>query len=255
MEELIQVSFDNERPSVSARELHEALEVRTKFGDWFPRICEYGFYEGVDFNFLKNEKVQIEGNRMITREILDYQLTIDMAKQVCMLQRTAKGKMYRQYFLDLEKAWNTPEQVMARALQLAQQTTDLLRVECQKLGVQLLEQQKKIEEMEPKATYADIVLMSNSLVLVSQIAEDYGVSAQVMNKKLHELGIQHKVRNQWILYSKYKGKGLAKSTTFVRERSDGTVLTKMQTEWTQTGRMFIYEKLKEQGILPVIERG
>ena len=254
MEELIQVSFKNERPTVSARDLHEALEIRTRFVDWFPRMCEYGFCEGTDFNLLKNEKVQVEGKRLINRELLDYQMTIDMAKQICMLQRTTKGKLYRQYFLNLEKAWNTPEQVMARALQIANETRDQLSIQCRQLGLQVLEQQKQIKIMEPKASYADIVLLSDSLVLVTQIAGDYGVSPQVMNKKLHELGIQHKVRNQWILYSKYKDKGLAKSTTFAKKRPDGTILTRIQTEWTQAGRMFIYEKLKEQGIFPIVER-
>ena len=74
--------------TVSARELHEKLEIRTAFKDWFPRMCEYGFAEGEDFNMLKNERVQIEGNREVKREITDYEISIDMAKQICMIQRS-----------------------------------------------------------------------------------------------------------------------------------------------------------------------
>ena len=89
-----------------ARELHEFLEVKTAYKDWFPRMCEYGFTEGQDFNLLKNERVQIEGNRTVTRTVEDSQLTIEMAKEICMLQRNEKGKQARQYFIQLEKDWN-----------------------------------------------------------------------------------------------------------------------------------------------------
>ena len=119
MTELIKVTYDNDRPVVSARELHSFLEVQTKYQDWFPRMCEYGFTEGADFNFLKNEQVQIEGGRTVTRHILDAALTIDMAKEICMIQRSEKGKQARQYFIQLEKDWNSPEKVMARALDIA----------------------------------------------------------------------------------------------------------------------------------------
>ena len=119
MNELITVNYDNEQPTVSARELHEFLEVSTRFGDWFPRMCEYGFEQGRDFNFLKNEQVRFEGNREVKRMIDDAEITIDMAKELCMLQRNDKGKQARQYFLQLERDWNSPEKVMARALQIA----------------------------------------------------------------------------------------------------------------------------------------
>lgn len=112
--------------TVSARELHEKLEIATAFKDWFPRICEYGFKEGFDFNPLKFEQVRFEGNRQVKREICDYAITIEMAKQICMLQRSEKGRQYRDYFLRLEKAWNSPEALMAKALQVANRTlTDI----------------------------------------------------------------------------------------------------------------------------------
>lgn len=93
MKDLIQIHYDNaDRPTVSGRELHEALEVKTAYKDWFPRMCEYGFSEGVDFNPLIFEQVRTEGERQVAREITDHQLTIPMAKELCMLQRTDKGK-------------------------------------------------------------------------------------------------------------------------------------------------------------------
>ena len=108
MENLIPVNYDSEQPTVSARDLHESLNIKTKFNDWFSRMCEYGFQNGIDFNLLKIEQVQIEGVRKVKRDITDYQISVDMAKQICMIQRTPEGKQIRQYFLDLEKAWNTP---------------------------------------------------------------------------------------------------------------------------------------------------
>lgn len=116
--EIVKVNYESEYPTVSARDLHEKLEVKTAFKDWFPRMCEYGFVEGKDFNMLKNERVQIEGTREVKREIADYELTIRCAKEICMIQRTEIGRTIRNYFLDLEDAWNAPEQVMARALQI-----------------------------------------------------------------------------------------------------------------------------------------
>lgn len=92
MNELIKINYESDRPTVLARDLHEFLEVKTAYKDWFPRMCEYGFAEGEDFNPLKNERVQIEGSRTVSRTIGDAQLTIDMAKEICMLQRNEKGK-------------------------------------------------------------------------------------------------------------------------------------------------------------------
>ena len=116
MNELIKITYNNDRPAVSARDLHGFLEVKTAYKDWFPRMCEYGFTEGEDFNPLKIERVQNEGERMVTRTVDDAVLTIDMAKELCMIQRNEKGKQARQYFLQIEKDWNSPEKVMARAL-------------------------------------------------------------------------------------------------------------------------------------------
>ena len=116
MTELVKVRYDNQKPSVFGRDLHEALGIKTAYKDWFPRMCEYGFEEGRDFNLLKFERVQIEGSREVSREVVDHQLTIEMAKEICMIQRTEIGKRCREYFLEIERRYNehvkalTPEE-------------------------------------------------------------------------------------------------------------------------------------------------
>lgn len=164
MNELLKINYEAEQPTVSARDLHEALEINTRFNDWFSRMAEYGFENGVDFNLLKNEKVRLEGNREVKRDIMDYQISVDMAKQICMIQRSEKGKQYRQYFIDLEKAWNTPEQVMARALKLADKTIDTLKEENKKLI-------EDNERMRPKEIFADAVKASTSSILIGDLAK------------------------------------------------------------------------------------
>lgn len=253
MNGLIKVTYSAGEPTVSARDLHEGLEIKTAFKDWFPRMIEYGFEAGKDFNMLKNERVQMEGNREVRREITDYQISVDMAKQICMIQRTDKGKQYREYFLDLEKAWNSPEAIMARALQMANKSIDSLKEQCKFLGGQLVEQQKLIAELQPKANYVDTILSSRSLVVTTQIAKDYGMTATTLNKILHDMGIQYKNNGQWVLYHPYQGKGYVSSKTIKIERRDGRADVVMQTQWTQKGRLFLYEHLKKEKILPLIE--
>lgn len=161
---LIPINYDGEQPTVSARDLHEALEINTRFNDWFSRMAEYGFENGVDFNLLKNEKVRLEGNREVKRDIMDYQISVDMAKQICMIQRSEKGKQYRQYFIDLEKAWNTPEQIFARALKMADQKIEKLK----ETNAGLLED---VERMRPKEIFADAVKASTSSILIGDLAK------------------------------------------------------------------------------------
>ena len=120
MNELIKINYDNDTPTVSARELHEFLEVGTAFKDWFPRMCEYGFTKDVDFNPLKIERVQNEGDRLVNRMVDAAAITVEMAKELCMIQRNERGKQARQYFIQLERDWNSPEKVMARALRIAE---------------------------------------------------------------------------------------------------------------------------------------
>lgn len=157
--ELLRINYESEQPTVSARELHEGLEINTKFATWFERMCEYGFSEGNEF-FPKVGKTSEQGGR----PSIDYQISIDMAKQICMIQRTDKGKQYRQYFLDLEKAWNTPEQVMARALKIANNEIDKLKADNKVLIADT-------ERMKPKEIFADAVESSRTSILIGDMAK------------------------------------------------------------------------------------
>jgi len=228
------------------RQLHEALEVKTAYKDWFPRMCEYGFTEGADFNPLKNERLQNEGGREVMREITDHQLTIEMAKEICMLQRTEKGKECRQYFIQLEKAWNTPEAVMSRALQMADK-------HIQQLKTTVAVQEQQIQELQPKASYYDLILNCKDLMATSVIAKDYGKSAAWLNNYLHDKGVQYKQGEIWLLYQKYSGNGYTSTKTHNVTGSDGLQHNKVHTYWTQKGRIFIYQLLSADGILPLIE--
>lgn len=111
-----------------------------------------------------------------------------------------------------------------------------------------------IGELKPKADYTDRILNSKSLVSITQIAKDYGMSGKAMNGKLHELGIIYKLSSQWLLYSRYQAKGYTHSETVDITHSDGRADVVMNTKWTQKGRLFLYQHLKKRGILPVIEQ-
>lgn len=158
MNELLKINTtDSERITVSARDLYEFLEATERFNSWFDRMKQYGLTEGEDFNPLKSLRVQTEGNREVQREVDDYQLTIDTAKQIAMLQRNEKGTQARKYFIQVENAWNSPERVMARALTIANKTIAALEIEN--------------NEMKPKALFADAVAQSDTSILVYDLAK------------------------------------------------------------------------------------
>ncbi len=169
MQELIKVDIDTQ--TVSARDLYDLLSQdggvkgTERFSKWFERYCTYGFTQGVDYSTPnKKVRVQIEGTREVSREVEDYDLSVDMAKQICMLQRTRKGLELRQYLIDLEKSWNTPEQVMARALQMADSTIKKLKDNC----AALIEDNQR---MKPKEIFADAVAASHTSILIGDLAK------------------------------------------------------------------------------------
>lgn len=146
MNELIKINYDNpEKPVVSGRELHEALGIKTAYKDWFPRMCEYGFTENSDFLTVAQKRATAQGNFTTYN---DHMLTIPMAKELCMIQRTDIGRKFRQYFISIEEAWNSPEMVMQRALSIANE-----RVKALQLSVSQLTVDNQI--MQPKAEYFD----------------------------------------------------------------------------------------------------
>nr|WP_317413259.1 antA/AntB antirepressor family protein [uncultured Solibaculum sp.] len=170
MNELIKVDYSTDRPTVSARELHEFLEVKTAYKDWFPRMCEYGFSEGTDFCSFLSESTG-------GRPAQDAQLTIDMAKEICMLQRNERGKQARQYFIQLEKDWNSPEKVMARALQIAEKQILSLRAINSALTVEN-------QIMQPKADYFDELVDRNLNTGIRETAKELGVKEKAFVSSL-----------------------------------------------------------------------
>lgn len=163
MNELIQVNYDNDRPTVLARDLHEFLEVQTPYHKWFPRMCEYGFSENIDYMMMDKNVLRSDGTKMPQIQH-DAQLTIEMAKEICMLQRNERGKQARQYFIQLEKDWNSPELVMARALKMANSRIGSLEERTVHL-------EQKIEKDKPKVLFADAVSISGSAILIGDLAK------------------------------------------------------------------------------------
>lgn len=243
MTELIKINTNENDITLSGRELHEFLGIKTEYKKWFSRMIEYGFDEKVDYLRVTQKCPTLGG----VQEKVDHEIKLDMAKEIAMIQRNEKGKQARQYFLKVEKAWNSPEMIMKRALEIANKKVENLQLEN-------AQQKQRIGELEPKASYYDLILQNNSLVSITSIAKDYGMSGTSLNKKLHELGVQYKLGEQWLLYSKYHDKGYTFSKTQNYNRTDGSQGSKLHTYWTQKGRLFIYELLKQQAILPLIER-
>jgi anti-repressor protein len=151
MSNLIPINYDSDRQTVSGRMLHEFLEVETRYNDWFSRMVEYGFSEGIDFYSILSKTS--EGGRPST----DHQLTIEMAKEIAMLQRTEKGKQARQYFIELEKRWNSPEAVMARALKMADK--------------KILSLQSTIDDMKPKVESYNVLMDSVGCLTMREAAQ------------------------------------------------------------------------------------
>lgn len=240
MKELIKIQMnEKQEPIVNGRELHKVLGVKTAYKDWFPRMVGYGFIEGQDFCSILSEST---GGRPET----NHAIKLDMAKEIAMIQRNKMGKLVRQYFIQVEKDFNSPEKVMARALKFAEESLNTLKLEN-------IQQKQIIGELKPKADYLDRILHSKELVTITAIAKDYGMSAIMLNKKLHELKVQFKQGDQWFLYSNYHNCGYTHSETIELTHKDGTKFVKMNTKWTQKGRLFLYQLLKRNNIVPVIE--
>lgn len=160
METLIPINYDAEQPTVSARDLHRALNVQSRFSRWFDTNKEL-FVEGEDFNKCTSSTVVNNG---AVRQLEDYEITVLMAKHLAMMSRTEKGKQIRDYLIDLEKAWNTPEQIFARALKMADKTIESLKSD----NAALLADNRR---MKPKEIFADAVATSKTSILVRELAK------------------------------------------------------------------------------------
>ncbi|OAV82332.1 antirepressor [Streptococcus gallolyticus subsp. gallolyticus] len=245
MNKLINVTLnENQEPVVSGRQLHQVLGVKTRYDNWFNRMTEYGFTENQDYLVTSIFGHNSKGGK---QSKVDHVLKLDMAKEIAMIQRTDKGKEVRQYFIQVEKDFNSPEKIMARALKIADRK--IISLEHKNETLQL-----ELEEARKQTDYLDLILQTKDMLTTTQIAQDYGMSANKFNQILKQVGIQRKVNGQWILYTKYQGKGYIASRTFDYVGKDNKVHSKITTVWTQLGRRFIYEKLKDNDIYPLIEQ-
>jgi anti-repressor protein len=238
MNELIPINYEGEQPTVSARELHTGLEITDRFSRWFERMSAYGFSEGNDFTSVKSSTLVNNGAE---REITDYRISIDMAKQICMIQRSEKGRQYRQYFLDLEKAWNTPEQIFARALKMADQTIEKLKDTNKSLV-------EKIEADRPKTIFADAVSTSHTSILIGDLAKlicQNGV--QTGQKRL----FQWMRENGYLMKSgasynmpmqRYIEQGLFEVKESSVQNPDGSVRVTRTTKVTGKGQLYFINK-------------
>lgn len=247
MNALLEIKVDeNQEQAVSGRELHMFLGIKERYTQWFNRMLDYGFSENTDY-VLHSEKTE-SSNASGFKVLIDHLMKIDMAKELCMLARNEKGKQARQYFLEVEREWNSPEKVMARALNIANNTINNLKLENSM-------QKQMIAEFQPVKEYVDTILSSTDTVTVTQIAADYGLSAKALNKILFEEGLIHNVNKQWILYKKHMNRGYTKSETIDVKRADGSIKVVMNTKWTQKGRLKIHEILTAIGIVAEMDRG
>ena len=238
MDELVKVNFDTQ--TVSARELHEQLHIGTRFNDWFPRMTEYGFVEGIDF-YSKMSKTDNGG-----RPSTDYEISVDMAKQICMIQRTPEGKAVRQYLIDMEKAWNTPEQVFARALKMADEKINSLKENNTRL---IAENQR----MKPKEIFADAVATSHTSILIGDLAKLICQNGyQIGQKRLFEWLRE----NNFLIKSgssknmpqqRYVEQGLFEVKESNVQNPDGSVRITRTTKVTGKGQIYFVNKFLERG--------
>lgn len=235
MNELITVNFDTQ--TVSARELHNTLGIEKRFSAWFETNSQ-GFVEGEDFTSVLSGTVVNNGAK---RELQDYDLSVDMAKHICLMSRTEKGKQCRQYLIDLEKAWNTPEQVMARALKLADRTIEQLKSDNKAL-------EQKIEADKPKTIFADAVSTSHTSILIGDLAKlicQNGV--QIGQKRLFDwlrdngylikCGLSRNMPMQ-----RYVEQGLFEVKESTVQNPDGSVRITKTTKVTGKGQIYFVNK-------------
>lgn len=212
MKDLIQIHYDNaDRPTVSGRELHKALGVETPYTTWVKRMCEYGFSESVDFATcfpnLESENQHGGHNK------IDHQLTIPMAKELCMLQRTDKGKQMRQYFIAVEEQWNSPDVIMARALQLSNAKLKEMQITVSALTVEN-------QIMKPKAEYFDELVDRNLLTGIRETAGELGVKQNQFVAFLLEKKYMYRDRKgRLTAYAKPLADGLFERKECVNEKT------------------------------------
>lgn len=247
MNELLPIKYaDTEEPKVSARELHKALGIEKRFSAWFDTNSQ-GFIENDDFtSVLIGTEVPNNGGFQY-RELQDYDLSVDMAKHICLMSRTTKGKECRQYLIDLEKAWNTPEQVFARALKMADRTIEKL-----KSSNLLLTQ--KIEQDRPKTVFADSVSSSKQSILIGDLAKlicqnGHSIGQKRLFQWMRDNGYLVKSGSSYNMpMQRYVEQGLFEVKESTINNPDGSVRLTRTTKITGKGQIYFVNKfIKEKG--------
>lgn len=242
--ELLKVEVnDKQEQVISGRMLHEFLQIGTRYDTWFSRMLNYGFSENNDFVAIAQKRATAQGNETT---YTDHILKLNMAKELCMLARNERGKEARKYFIKCEEAWNSPDMIMSRALQIMQnKLSDTTR--------QLQMANQFIEEAKPKLTYYDTILNSKGTMSATQIGADYGLSAIKLNQILRDWRLIRKVGGQYVLYAEFQNQGLTESKTH-EVQQQGAVRAYVQTRWTQKGRLKIHEILTSRGYVANYDR-
>lgn len=241
MTELVKVEVKNGEQLVSARELHEFLEVKKDFSDWIKIYVgneDYGFEEGIDYTTFKGNSTE-----STPRPRIEYILKLEMAKELSMLSKVPKGKIVRKYFIECERklkeipmdSYMIEDKVERAKKWIEEEETR------KKLELEVKEKTEVIKEQAPKVEYYEKVLRSDSTFTTTQIAKGFEMSAVGLNKLLENKGIQFYQSGMWILYSKYQDKGYTK----VRTYDIGNGKTRKATAWTESGVEFISKILEE----------
>lgn len=226
MNELLKINYEADRITLSARELHSFLELTERFGNWFERMKQYGFIENQDYIGRKTF------NTLAHQELQDYEISLDMAKEIAMIQRNEKGRRARQYFIEVEKKWNSPEYVMNRALEISRQQVERLMLEN--------------KELKPKAEFFDAVADSKNAIQMSEVAKVLNYPGYGRNR-LFEFLREKKVlmpNNQ--PYQKYVDCGYFRVVEQKYTKPNGDIAINIKTLVYQKGVNYI-RKLLEKG--------
>lgn len=232
MSDLIKINYDSDRPTTSARDLWDFLgRPYSQFTKWFDQYKEYGFNENTDFRAISEKFLTAQGNESIRT---DYEITVDMAKELAMLQKSEKGKMARLYFLELEKQWNSPEAVMARAIKLADK--------------KIVSLEARIETDRPLVAFAETCAASLDSILVRELAKV--ACKQGINIGEHRL---YRMLRAWKMifakstepYQEYVDRGYFEVVQSTRETAKGIRLFKT-TRVTAKGKVYIIDRLRKE---------
>lgn len=234
MNELIKIETnENLEPIISLRELYNKLEITERYSNWTDRMFKYGFTENVDYTGCK------VFNTLANQELQDHAIKLDMAKEICMLQRNEKGKQFRKYFIQVEKDFNSPEKIMARAVLIANKKVSTLTIEVKEL-------KNKIEEDRPRVSFAETIEKSSDSILVRELSkilanENIHIGQNKLYSLLREWG--YIFQNSTEPTQKAVQQGLFKINERVIKSVKGDILSRT-TMVTGKGQLFILDKIK-----------